>query len=254
MERSGSGGTRGRRGDCRIMAETIIYSEGGEELRGLLERPERPNGRAILVVHEANGIGDNVKRRARMLAELGYVAFVPDLYGGGLAYEGAEAVERMDRLRGDAQAFRSRVKAGLDRLLQVGGAGPARVAAIGYCFGGLAVLELARSGADVAAVVSFHGLLRSDLSARRDEVRARVLACTGAKDPLVPLEDVTEFQREMDAAGADWQLIVYGKALHSFTNPNVKGMGDPRMDYDPSADRQSWAAALAFLDEAFAGA
>ena len=236
------------------MAETIIYSEGGTELHGLLERPADPNGRAVLVVHEINGIGKNVQRRAAMLAELGYVAFVPDLYGGGRAYEGAEAANRMNSLRGDTGAFRSRVRVGVDELVGIAGVTPDRVAAIGYCFGGLAVLELARSGADIAAVVSFHGLLRSDAPARKGEVKAAILACTGARDPLVPLEDVATFQQEMDAAEADWQLIVYGKALHSFTNPNVKGMGDPRMDYDPSADRQSWAAALMFLDEAFGAA
>lgn len=133
----------------------------------------------------------------------------------------------------------------------MGGVDARRVAAIGYCFGSLALLELARSSAPLCAVVSFHGLLATPAPAQEGTVRARILACTGARDPLVPLGDVAAFQREMDAAGADWQLIVYGRALHSFTNPNVAGMGDPRMEYDPAADRQSWAAALAFLDEAF---
>ena len=233
------------------MTETIVYGEGGAELHGLLERPEAPNGRAVLVVHEANGIGANVRRRARMLADLGYVAFVPDLYGGGRAFGGEDAVREMDRVRADTAAFRARVRAGLERLCAVDGVDAGQLAAIGYCFGGLAVLELARSGADVRAVVSFHGLLRTPAPAEAGALKARILACTGAKDPLVPLDDVAAFQREMDEAGADWQLIVYGRALHSFTNPNVAGMGDPRMDHDPAADRQSWAAALRFLDEAF---
>jgi dienelactone hydrolase len=185
-----------------------------------------------------------------MLAELGYVALAADLYGGGRTFSGTEA---MDGLRADTASFRRRVRAGLDALLALDDVDPAGTAAIGYCFGGMAVLELARSGAPVAAVVSFHGLLRSDEPARPGKVRARILACTGAKDPLVPLDDVDAFGREMDAAGADWQLIVYGRALHSFTNRNVAGGADPRMDYDPSADRQSWAAALLFLDEALGG-
>jgi dienelactone hydrolase len=159
----------------------------------------------------------------------------------------------MDALRADTVSFRRRVRAGLDALLALNDVDPAGTAAIGYCFGGMAVLELARSGAPVAAVVSFHGLLRSGQPARPGKVRARILACTGAKDPLVPLDDIDAFGREMDAAGADWQLIVYGRALHSFTNRNVAGGADPRMDYDPSADRQSWAAALLFLDEALGG-
>lgn len=234
------------------MAETIIYADGDKELHGLLERPERPNGGAILIVHEINGIGDNVRRRARMLADLGYLAFIADLYGGGRSYEGDAAAEQMNRLKSDAARLRQRVRAGFDRMLALDGVAPERSAAVGYCFGGLAVLELARSGAPAAAVVSFHGLFGTDLPARKGEVRAKILACTGAKDPLVPPADVAAFQREMDEAEADWQLIVYGRAYHAFTNPNVRGKGDARLVYDASADRQSWAAALAFLDEAFA--
>jgi dienelactone hydrolase len=232
------------------MSEEVAYRDGAAELLGLIERPEHPNGRAVVVFHEANGLGNNVRRRTQMLAELGYVAFAADLYGGGRTYGAEGAVREMDALRADPGRFRARIRAGFDQLLSLESVDPARTAAIGYCFGGTAALELARSGAPVAAAISFHGLLTTPLPARAGEVTARILACTGARDPLVPPHDVTAFQQEMDAAEADWQLIVYGKALHSFTNRNVAGMGDPRMDYDPSADRQSWAAALLFLDEA----
>lgn len=234
------------------MGQSIGYEHDGLELIGIAEMPERANGRAVMVVHEAPGIGANVRRRARMLAELGYVAFVADLYGGGRSYgETADgAGHPMHALRADPPLFRARIRAAYDRMLELPGVDPSRAAAIGYCFGGLAVLELASSGAPVAAVVSFHGLLTTPAPARAGEVPARILACTGARDPLVPLDHVDGFAREMDGAEADWQLIVYGRALHSFTNPNVAGMGDPRMDYDPSADRQSWAAALLFLEEA----
>ena len=232
------------------MGQEIRYTDGDVELLGVLETPAAPNGRAVVLLHEANGLGDNVRRRTRMLAELGYVAFAADLYGGGRTFGKEGAVEQMDRLRQDPERFRARIRSGFDQLLASEGVDPVRTAAIGYCFGGMAALELARSGAPAAAVVSFHGLLTTALPARAGEVKARVLACTGALDPLVPLADVTAFQEEMAAAEADWQLIVYGRALHSFTNRNVIGMGDPRMDYDPSADRQSWAAALLFLDEA----
>ena len=232
------------------MGEDVSYRHGETELLGLVERPQRPNGRAIILFHEANGLGNNVRRRAHMLAELGYVAFAADLYGGGRTYGAEGATEQMNRLREDPKRFRARIRAGFDHLLTLEGVDPEKTAAIGYCFGGTAALELARSGAPIAAAISFHGLLTTDLPAKAGEVKARILACTGAKDPLVPLADVTAFQEEMAAAEADWQLIVYGQALHSFTNRNVLGMGDPRMDYDPSADRQSWAAALLFLDEA----
>ena len=232
------------------MGELLIYRDGEVALHGMLERPAEPNGRAVLVVHEANGLGDNARRRTRMLAELGYLALAADLYGEARSFGGEEAVREMNRLRDDPAVLRQRVQAGLDALLSMEGVDPRRTSAIGYCFGGLAVLELARSGAGLAAVVSFHGLLTTALPAAPGRIQARILACTGAKDPLVPLEDVTAFQQEMDAAGADWQLIVYGRALHSFTNRNVAGGADPRMDWDPSADRQSWAAARLFLDEA----
>jgi dienelactone hydrolase len=235
------------------MGEPHSYRDGDLELRGIVERPPEPNGRAVLVVHEAPGLGNNARRRAAMLAELGYFALAADLYGGGRTFREGEAAAHMDALRSDPAALRRRVLAGLDALLELSGIEAKRTAAVGYCFGGMAVLELARSGAGLAAVVSFHGLLRTSAPARKNEARGRILACTGALDPLVPLEDVTAFQEEMAAAGADWQLVVYGRALHSFTNPNVAGGSDPRMDYDPSADRQSWAAALTFLDEALSG-
>jgi len=232
------------------MGEVLAYPDGDRELRGIVERPERPNGRAVLVVHEAPGLGDNARRRTRMMAELGYFALAADLYGGGRTFGGAEAAAQMDGLRADPQVLRRRVRGGLDALTQASGLPLGSCAAIGYCFGGMAVLELARSGVPLAAVVSFHGLLTTAAPSQPGAIAANVLACTGARDPLVPLGDVAAFSGEMDAAGADWQLIIYGRALHSFTNRNVAGGADPRMDYDPSADRQSWAAALMFLDEA----
>jgi dienelactone hydrolase len=234
------------------MSEAARYRDGEVALHGVLERPDKPNGRAVMVVHEADGLGRNARRRARMLADLGYLALAADLFGDSPDPPSEDGLGRMHALRADPHLFRRRVRAGFDFLAGQKGVDPLRIAAIGYCFGGTAVLELARSGAPVAAVVSFHGLLRSDLPARPGEAKARILACTGARDPLVPLADISAFQAEMDGAGADWQLIAYGRALHSFTNPNVEGMGDPRMAYDPSADRQSWAAALLFLDEALA--
>jgi dienelactone hydrolase len=231
------------------VGEHVNYDHGDVQLVGIIERPERPNGRAVVIFHEANGLGNNVRRRARMLADLGYIAFAADLYGGGRTFAAEDATREMNRLRQDPEHFRSRIRAGFDHLLTLEGTHSSRAAAIGYCFGGTAALELARSGAPAAAVVSFHGLLTTPLPAEAGQVAAKILACTGARDPLVPLSEVAAFGEEMDRAEADWQLIVYGKALHSFTNPNVAGMGDPRMDYDPSADRQSWAAALLYLDE-----
>lgn len=235
------------------MIEEFRYGDGDVVLLGELHRPVGPgNGRAILVVHEADGIGGNVRRRCAMLAGLGYVAAAADLHGGGRTLPDDAIGPAMARFRADPPLLRRRVGAGLDALIAATGFPPDRIAAIGYCFGGYAVLELARAGSAVRAVASFHGLLTTEVPARPGDLTARVLACTGARDPLVPPGDVAAFQAEMAAADADWQLVVYGRALHSFTNEAVDGLGDARMAYDRSADIQSWAALRGFLDDSFA--
>lgn len=233
-----------------MAGEILHYEDGPTELRGELYRPEAGDGRAVLVVHEADGIGGNVRRRCEMLAGLGYAALAADVHGGGRVLEGAEMRDAVDGFRADPERFRRRVRAGLAALATVEDVDPARLVAIGYCFGGTAVLELARSGAPVRAVASFHGLLTTRAPAAAGAISARIAAFTGALDPLVPPDDVATFQAEMMAAEADWQLTVYGRAWHSFTNIGVKDSPDPRMRYDALADAQSWAAALQFLDMA----
>ncbi|MDX3899227.1 MAG: dienelactone hydrolase family protein [Sphingobium sp.] len=229
------------------------YFDGDIELRGEHYRPTVPaNGRAVLVVHEADGIGGNVRRHCAMLADLGYTAFAADMHGGGRVLEGAEMEAALKRFRSDPDHLRARVRAGLDALAAVTALDAAQIAAIGFCFGGFAVLELARSGAALRAVASFHGLLTTRRPAERGAVTARIAAFTGAKDPLVPLADVTAFQAEMANADADWLLQVHGQARHSFTNEAVSGLGDPRMRYDPVAHHLSWRAMLGFFDTAFA--
>jgi dienelactone hydrolase len=232
--------------------QRLEYSESGTALLGELYRPDAPNGRAILVVHEADGIGGNVRRRCALLASMGYVALAADLHGGGRVLGGQEMHDAVQGFLAAPEKLRRRTAAGLDALVSETGLASAQVAAIGYCFGGTAVLELARAGAELAAVASFHGLLTTRIPASPGAVRARVAAFTGAMDPLVPPEDVAAFQAEMVAAGADWQLSIYGQAWHSFTNIGVQGSNDPRMRYDPVADRLSWQSAVAFLEESFA--
>lgn len=228
------------------------YRDGRTELVGELYRPEGSgNGRAILVVHEADGIGGNVRCRCAMLARLGYVAAAADMHGGGRVLGGDEIPGAMDTFKNNPELFRQRIRAALDALCDVSGSSADQMAAIGYCFGGMAVLELARSGAPVAAVASFHGLLTTHAPAEPGAIRARVLACTGALDPLVPPADIAAFQAEMTAAQANWHLLVHGRALHSYTNIDVDALGDPRMAYDAAADRQSWSAFLTFLAETF---
>lgn len=230
-----------------------IYYDGDTECRGELYRPSRsPNRRAVLVVHEADGIGGNVRRHSRKLADAGYTVLAADMHGGGRVLKGDEMHEALDRFRNDPDYLRTRVRAGLDARARIDGVDPGRLAAIGYCFGGFAVLELARSGAPVSAVASFHGLLTTRRPAEPGSMRTRIAVFTGAKDPLVPPEDIASFQAEMMRGDAHWQMTIYGQALHSFTNEDVGALGDPRMAYDRQAHEQSWAALLGFLDDALA--
>ncbi|WP_420138152.1 dienelactone hydrolase family protein [Sphingomonas sp.] len=228
----------------------VGYRDEEVALVGELHRPETHNGAAVLVVHEADGLGGNVRRRCALLAERGYVAFAADLHGGGQTLYGEEMSSAVAAFLADPERLRRRTAVALDTCMELAGTDADRTVAIGYCFGGTAVLELARSGRELAAVASYHGLLATRRPAERGAIRARIAAFTGGKDPLVPPHDVAAFQEEMAAAEADWQLSVYGQAWHSFTNIGVQDSSDPRMRYDPMADRLSWDAGLAFLDAA----
>ena len=229
------------------------YRDGAMELRGEIYRPEGvANGRAVLVVHEADGIGGNVRRRCEAMAALGYIAGAADMHGGGQVLDDDEIAPAMTRFKADAALIRSRGRAALDALMDAAGTTPASTAAIGYCFGGYAVLELARSGAALAGVASFHGLLTSAAPAGAGDIRTPIFVANGALDPLVPQTDVATFEAEMRAAGADWHLLNHGRALHSFSNVAVDALGDPRMRYDPAADAISWTAAMAFMEQCFA--
>ncbi|MFC0205822.1 dienelactone hydrolase family protein [Novosphingobium soli] len=229
-----------------------VYRHDDLELRGELYLPSgAANGRAALVVHEADGIGGNVRRHCARLADLGYVAVAADMHGEGRVLEGEEMQAALATFRSDPELLRARARAGFDALAAIPGVDAGAIVAVGYCFGGFAVLELARSGAPVRAVASFHGLLTTCRPARPGEIGARVAVFTGAKDPLVPPEHVAAFQAEMTWADADWRMAVYGRALHSFTNCDVDGLNDSRMAYDPESHALSWAAMLAFFDVTF---
>lgn len=230
-------------------AQPYLYRDGSVSLQGEVYPPTcQPNGGAVLVVHEADGIGGNVRRHCLMLADLGYFAMAADMHGGGEPL-GGEAMQRaLKSFREQPDLVRGRVAAGFDALMVASGVDASHSAAIGFCFGGFAALELARAGANVAAVGSFHGLLTTARPAKRGDISARIAVFTGALDPLVPGEDVASFKEEMSAAGVDWQLSVYGKAKHSFTNEDVDRLNDPRMAYDPLAHRLSWNMLTDFLD------
>ncbi len=228
----------------------LEYSHEGVTLTGQLARPqgEGPHP-AVLVMHNALGLGAHVTHSARKLADLGYIALAADMYGTALQGGEPDAhVPLFMDLQGDPAKLRARVLASHAALLSVAGVDKARVAAIGYCFGGQCALELARSGADVRSVVSLHGLLTSQLLAEPESVKAKVLVLTGAKDPYVPAADVAGFEREMEQAGAEWQVTVYGTGWHAFSDPDIEKHHDiPGVRYDPLLDRLSWASTTEFL-------
>ena len=229
------------------------YQSGDKTSIGYLALPDGSGARpGILVVHEAPGRDDHVKRRAEMLAGLGYVALAADLYGGGVVGGSPqESFALMGPLRENPDLLRQRVRAGLDALMAVPGVDRGRLGAIGYCFGGYSVLELARTGAPVACVVSFHGLLETKRPAAAGTIKGKILACTGSADPIVPRDQVTAFEKEMVEAGTDWQVITYGGAKHAFTNTAADSIPMPGFGYSPTADARSWTAMRNLFDEVF---
>lgn len=237
-------------------AASLSYSAGDIEAIGYLAVPYATAPRpGIIVAHEGPGLGEHARLRARMLADLGYVALAIDLHGGGhVAPTHEETIARVTALAEDRDTIRARMRGGLDALCGCAAVDPGRIAAIGYCFGGMAVLELARGGADLAGIVSFHGLLNCRDEAEARAIRARILVCTGADDHLVPDSQVAAFEREMNGGGVDWQVIRYGGARHSFTNfIDADALSAHGFGYHAAADRRSWAAMRLFLDEVLAG-
>jgi dienelactone hydrolase len=239
------------------MAELGAFEYRHEDvvLKGALALPAGPGPHpGVLVMHSAHGLGEQVRERALRLAAAGYAALATDMYGEGRYFDDPKGCGPLfAALQAEPQRLRGRVLAGFEALRGLAQVDPARIGAIGFCFGGQCVLELARSGADVKGVVSFHGLLKSELPARPAAVKAKMLALTGAKDPYAPLGDVAAFQAEMTAAGADWQLTVYGDGWHSFTDPDAAKHQTPGARYDPLIDRLSWAQATAFLEATVRG-
>jgi dienelactone hydrolase len=233
--------------------EAIEYKHGDVVLEGWLVYEKGVEGRrpGVIVVHEWRGHGPYVRQRAEQIARLGYVAFAIDMYGKGVfAKDHVEAGRLSGAFLGDRKLMRERAAAALDRFKKVEVLDPTKIAAMGYCFGGTTVLELARGGYDVRGVASFHGNLSTPSGSDKLQVKARVAVFHGSKDPHVPEAQVSAFTHEMNEAGADWFLVSFGRALHSFT---VKDANSPEMGlvYDADADRRSWEMLTAFLTECF---
>lgn len=240
-------------GRAEIRMDRVEYRDGAATLEGLAVYDDAKSGPrpGVVVVHQWRGLGDYERKRAEMLAQLGYVAFCADIYGKGVR---AQTVEEAGKLagqyKGDRALLRSRVRAALGQLKALPQCDPARTAALGYCFGGTTVLELARSGAETLGVVSFHGGLATPTPADAKQSKARILALHGADDPFVPATEVAGFEQEMRDAGVDWQLVAYGGAVHSFTDWNATG-AMKGAQYNEKADRRSWEAMRDFLVEIF---
>ena len=236
-----------------IQEQFVEYEQAGATLEGFLacddtEDVSRP---AVMVVHAWGGRGQFECDKARALAELGYVGFAADLYGKGVLGNSVEEnASLMQPFLEDRALLQSRLTTALETLKSLPEVDNDRIAAIGFCFGGLCVLDMARTGTDIKGVASFHGLFGAPGNTAGTKIKAKVLALHGHEDPMVPVNAVVELEKELTEAGADWQIHVYGNALHAFTNPAAN---NPELGaiYNKNADKRSWQALLNFLDELF---
>ena len=236
-----------------VKERAVDYEANGVVLKGSLAYDDAVAGKrpAILVVHEWWGHDEHARRSARRLAEAGYVAIALDMYGEGKqAHHPKDAGMLFSEVRSNLPLMQARFDAARDFVKTQPNVDPTRIGAIGYCFGGSVVLEMARAGEDLRGVVSFHGGLDTEAPAKRGAVKANVLVLTGGADPLAPKDQVDAFDREMKAAGASYKIVTYPGAKHSFTNPaateNGKKFNMP-LEYSAEADQQSWKEMLAFF-------
>lgn len=235
-----------------IVTEKVEYEHEGDKLTGYLmyddaTKDKRPG---VVVYHEWWGLNDHAQNRTKALAELGYVAFAADMYGGNkVTDKPSQAQEWMQEITADAEFWRERAAAGLAQLQKSELVDQSKIAAIGYCFGGGTVLQMAYAGTDIQGVVSFHGSL--PIVGKEDNIKTKILAAHGNADSFIAREILEQFQQELDKTDADWQLINYGHARHAFTNPNAGKYGVENLQYNEKADKRSWLAMQQFFAEIF---
>ncbi len=238
-----------------VRTQEVEYLDGETRLKGYVAWDDAVEGKrpGVLVVHEWWGLNDYAQRRARMLAEQGYVAFALDMYGQGkVTQHPKEAGQWAATIRENSEAWRRRARAGFEALRARPEVDADRCAAIGYCFGGATTMQMAYAGLPVRGVVSFHGSLPVATEAEAKLVKqngVRVLVCHGSSDSFIPKPRVQEFMEALDKGGVDYQFIHYSNALHGFTNPDAGKYGVPGLAHQPEADRRSWASTLDFLAE-----
>jgi dienelactone hydrolase len=241
--------------EATVVTKTVEYRQNGTVMQGFLAYDDafpapRPG---VLVVHEWWGLNDFAKAKAKELAGLGYVALAADMYGNGRTTTNRdEAAQLAGALRGNPAQLRARSRAALKALAAQPRVDPKRLAAIGFCFGGTTVLELAYSGADLAGVVSFHGGLPRAQPGDLKHIKAAILVLHGADDPNVPAADITAFEQAMRQAGTDWQMVWFGGAVHGFTNPANGNNPAAGVAYHAKAARRSWRCMEEFFREIFA--
>jgi dienelactone hydrolase len=237
-----------------MKTQDIAYTVGGERYVGYLAVDETSAGSrpGVLVGPEGGGLVDLTRSIARRLAEAGYAAFAMDYYGAGQSLSDmSQVMARLGPWMADPTGIRAIASEALGVLAAQPAVDPTRLAAIGYCFGGTTALELARSGADLKAVVGFHSGLATARPHDAKAIRAKVLTCIGADDPIIPPEQRLAFEREMTDGGVDWRMNVYGGAGHSFTNPQAGALGRPGFAYHEATDRRSWTAMMDLFAEVF---
>jgi dienelactone hydrolase len=231
-----------------VHGEEVTYTSGTTTMKGYLAYDESQSGKrpGVLVVHEWWGHNEYARKRAKMLAELGYTALAVDMYGNGKqASHPKDAGQFSGEVKNDMPEAKARFDAAMQLLQQQPTVDPERIAAIGYCFGGGIVLEMARMGLDLKAVASFHGSLGTDHPAEKGMVKGKILVANGADDPFTKPEQIASFKQEMDAAGVDYRFVNYPGAKHSFTNPSADQYGKQfnlPLEYNQAADEQSWQA------------
>ena len=237
-----------------IRTSDFTYQHNGVELQGFFAYDDSIMGKrpGVLIIHEWNGLGEYVKNRAEQLASEGYVAFAMDMYGKGIRpTTPQESGQQAGIYRSNRQLMRQRAIVSLDQLKAHRLTDAERVAAIGYCFGGGAALELSRSGADLRGIVSFHGNLDTPNPNDAKNIKSKILVLHGADDPFVPKESIDAFQQEMRNAGVDWQMVYYSNAVHAFTNPASGNDNSRGAAYNEAADKRSYRAMIDFFNEIF---
>jgi dienelactone hydrolase len=239
---------------AEIQTQIVDYTHDGQQLRGYLAWDNSVEGQrpGVLVVHEWWGLNDYARRRAEELAGLGYIAFAPDMYGEGKTTEHPEeAGQWAGQVRENVEEWRGRGIAGLNVLREHKLVDGDRIAAIGYCFGGATVLQLAYAGEPLRGVVTFHGALPIPSESEAESIRARILICHGAADSFIPEATAQELRDILGRSNVDWQMIYYGGAKHSFTNPGADEKNVEGLAYDRQADESSWQHMQIFFNQIF---